>query len=92
MNHAARLPANLPPRGLEEETAAAYCGLGVGTFRAEVKAGRLPSPVRFRGRIVWDRVALDRAWDSLSSLQPDAADQAELLRVRLRNASRSERR
>lgn len=90
MTAAARLPANLAPRGLTADEAAAYCGLGVGTFRAEVTAGRLPGPVAFRGRIVWDRVALDRRWDVLSSLEAPPQSEGESLRERLRNEGRSE--
>lgn len=66
------LPVSLPPRGLREGQAAAYVGVSPETFRAEVKAGRMPQPVRMGRRIVWDRVALDRAFDALSAL-----DQAE---------------
>jgi predicted DNA-binding transcriptional regulator AlpA len=62
------LPASLPPRGLSEPQAAAYVGVSPDTFRAEVKAGRLPQPVRLGRRVVWDRLALDRAMDALSAL------------------------
>lgn len=74
MSHQAdhSLPASLPPRGLRAEQAAAYVGVSPDTFRAEVKAGRMPAPIRLGRRVVWDRCALDKAFDALSTL-----DQAE---------------
>ena len=47
--HAA-LPPGLTPRGLSRAEAAAYVGV---------------SPKQLRGRLVWDRVALDRAFGDL---------------------------
>ena len=60
-------PPPLVPRGLRHDEAAAYCGLTVPAFDAEVAAGRLPGPVfPDRRPRVWDRLALERAFDSLS--------------------------
>jgi hypothetical protein len=60
------LPASLPPRGLCRETAAAYIGVGVSKFDEMVKDGRMPPPVRVDARTIWDRHALDRAFDALA--------------------------
>lgn len=52
------------PRGLREELAAAYVGLGASTFRAQVDAGEAPKPVRLTARRqVWLRDDLDRWLD-----------------------------
>jgi predicted DNA-binding transcriptional regulator AlpA len=59
------LPAGLSPRGLSREAAAQYVGIGVGMFDRMVKGGRLPRPIRIGGRKVWDRCALDDAFDAL---------------------------
>ena len=54
-------------RGYRMEVAAAYLGLGVRRFRDEVAADRLPQPNQHGRRLLWDRVALDRHLDKLSS-------------------------
>jgi predicted DNA-binding transcriptional regulator AlpA len=59
------LPPNLPPRGLSREAAAQYIGVGVGKFDQMTKDGRMPKPIRIDGGKVWDRCALDRAFDVL---------------------------
>lgn len=48
----------IEPRLLSAHQAAAYLGLGVTSFRARVKAGKLPGPVGDLKR--WDRHELDR--------------------------------
>lgn len=58
------LPPNLPPRGLSREEAAEYLGLGVTLFDDLIKQGALPEPVKAGGRVVWDRFALDRAFEA----------------------------
>lgn len=51
--------------------AAAYVGLSVNTFRAEVAAGTMPPPVPLAcRRKLWSRAALDRAIEG-----PDAASE-----------------
>lgn len=60
------LPPNLPPRGLSRRAAAQYVGLGCTKFDELVKAGRLPKPLQFDGRRVWDRLALDQAFEAMS--------------------------
>lgn len=59
------LPPSLPPRGLSRVVAAAYVGISPPLFDEMVLDGRMPSPKIINSRIVWDRVALDRAFDAL---------------------------
>ncbi len=59
------LPPNLPPRGLNRVAAAEYVGVGVTKFDELVASARMPAPVRLDGRRIWDRRALDRAFDAL---------------------------
>ncbi len=56
------------PRGLSEDESAHYVGLCPNSFRKEVKNGRLPEPLRFGRRRIWDKKALDQALDHLSKL------------------------
>ena len=64
------LPPGLTPRCLSVEQAAAYLGIGEDLFRWLVSEGVFPSGLAFRGRRVWDRMALDLAVDRLSGLRP----------------------
>lgn len=59
------LPRSLPPRGLSRVEAARYLGISPTLFDCLVKDGTLPGPKRLRGRSVWDREALDTAFDAL---------------------------
>lgn len=52
-------------RGLSRVEAAVYIGVGTTKFDELVDSGRMPRPKRIDGRIVWDRVALDIAFDGL---------------------------
>lgn len=63
------LPLSLPPRGLSREQSAAYLGISSGTFNELVADGRMPPPKVINKRQVWDRYALDLAFDAL----PDKA-------------------
>jgi len=67
-----RLAANLHPRGLNREQAAAYVGLSVSTFNKLVAASVLPQALAFGRRRVWDRRALDKALDAMSGIDPAA--------------------
>lgn len=58
-------------RGLSRAEAAEYIGIGTTKFDSLVQDGRMPKPKRIDGRTIWDRVAIDRAFDVL-----DAPDQA----------------
>ncbi len=53
------------PRGLSRVDAAAYVGVGVTKFDEMVGDGRMPRPKRIDGRVVWDRRALDDAFEAL---------------------------
>jgi predicted DNA-binding transcriptional regulator AlpA len=59
------LPPSLAPRGLSRAQAAEYIGVGVTKFDEMVDDGRMPRPKRIDGRIVWDRIKLDKAFDAL---------------------------
>jgi predicted DNA-binding transcriptional regulator AlpA len=60
-----RLQLSLAPRGLSRGQAAAYIGVGVTKFDQMVDDGRMPRPKRIDGRLVWDRVKLDEAFEEL---------------------------
>lgn len=73
----------LPPptrRGLHREEAAAYVGIGPTKFDAMVVDGRMPKAKQIDGRRVWDRLAIDRAFEALpggedlAQADQDAAD------------------
>lgn len=60
------------PRCLGRMQAAAYLGVSVDTFDAEVKAGYWPGPDRRGakgGRLTWDRALLDATQDRHSRLK-----------------------
>lgn len=59
-------------RGLSRVEAADYVGIGTSKFDELVKDGRMPKPKRIDARVVWDRVAVDRAFDELGA--PDQTD------------------
>lgn len=71
------LPANLPPRGLSREEAAAYIGIGATKFDEMVLDGRMPNPKRIDGRKVWDRLRLDSAFAALPTEGGEAADELD---------------
>lgn len=54
-------------RGLSRSEAAGYIGIGTTLFDKLVEAGQMPRPKRIGVRNVWDRYALDVAFDSLST-------------------------
>lgn len=59
------LPASLPPRGLSRGEAARFIGVSPTKFDEMVDDGRMPKPKQIDARRVWDRKALDRAFDEL---------------------------
>jgi hypothetical protein len=61
-------PIDLAPRGLTKRQAAAYVGVSTATFAKLVRAGVFGRPMVLDNRKRWDRVALDRTFDSLSRL------------------------
>jgi predicted DNA-binding transcriptional regulator AlpA len=60
-----RLPLSLAPRGLSRVQAAEYVGVGLTKFDEMVHDSRMPRPKRIDGRLVWDRIKLDEAFDEL---------------------------
>jgi hypothetical protein len=56
---------HLIPRGLSRVQAAAYVGVSPSLFDMMVKDGRMPGPKLINSRTVWDRFALDRAFEAL---------------------------
>jgi len=56
-------PRHWVPRGLRDRDAAAYIGVSVSKFRELVDDGKMPPPKRDGGIVVWDREALDLAFD-----------------------------
>ena len=56
----------IEPRGLSRVVAAAYVGVGVTKFDQMVADGLMPPPVQLGGRKVWDKRAVDLAFDALS--------------------------
>jgi excisionase family DNA binding protein len=59
-----------PPRGLRADEAAFYLGMGRSKFLQLVEDGRLPKPRVIDGMRVWDRLALDAAFNDF----PDRGD------------------
>lgn len=68
------LPPNLPPRGLSREAAAQYVGVGSTKFDTLVEDGRMPKPIAIDGRKLWDRKALDKAFDELAGAEEGAVE------------------
>ena len=61
------LPPTLAPRGLRRTEAAAYLGVSTSLFDDMVYKGVMPKPLRFGGRVFWDRHAIDRAMDQMTA-------------------------
>ena len=53
------------PRGLSRAGAATYIGISVSKFDNMVAERRFPAARRIDGRLVWDRIELDAAFDDL---------------------------
>lgn len=62
-----RLPSNLTPRGLRREAAAGYIGISASFFDQLVTEGRMPLPKLVNRVKIWDRLALDAAFELLPS-------------------------
>jgi predicted DNA-binding transcriptional regulator AlpA len=61
-------------RGLSRDEAAYVVGVGTTLFDKMVQDGRIPKPARINGRVLWDKVQLDRALDRIF----DSGDDAEI--------------
>ncbi|WLR92144.1 hypothetical protein Q9316_17005 [Shinella zoogloeoides] len=71
-------PCPLPvARGLNRAQAAAYIGVSPSLFDEMIGDGRMPAPKRMNSRTVWDRLALDRAFDKLPGGTTDDAGAGE---------------
>jgi predicted DNA-binding transcriptional regulator AlpA len=55
----------IEPRGLQREVAARYIGVSPNMLDAMIADGRMPKPRLIGRRKVWDRQALDSAFDAL---------------------------
>lgn len=60
----------IEPRALGRPDAAAYVGISPSKFDQLIEDGRMPRPRRIDGRVVWDRYALDEAFENLPIDQP----------------------
>jgi excisionase family DNA binding protein len=70
----------IEPRGLTREQAAHYVGVGTTVFDAMVTDGRMPEPRIVGRRTIWDRQALDMAFDNLPQRGGDTgADQIDAM-------------
>jgi predicted DNA-binding transcriptional regulator AlpA len=58
------------PRGLRRTLAAEYIGVSLSLFDRLVAEGQMPGPKRVHGRTIWDRVAVDLAFDVLDGGSP----------------------
>jgi predicted DNA-binding transcriptional regulator AlpA len=58
-----------PPRGMDRMEACRYLGIGLTLFDEMVRDGRMPPPRMANSRAIWDRVALDVAFQSLPERQ-----------------------
>jgi hypothetical protein len=71
------LVIRVTPRALSRVAAAAYVGVSPTKFDQLVKEGRMPAPARLDGRVLWDRLALDRALDVLFAVT-DSRDEWDI--------------
>jgi predicted DNA-binding transcriptional regulator AlpA len=55
----------IPRRGLSRVESAIYVGVSPTLFDQMVKDGRMPIPKRINGRVVWDLLALDEAFEAM---------------------------
>jgi predicted DNA-binding transcriptional regulator AlpA len=67
-----RLQDNLAyaPRGMRAPRAAAYLGMSESSFLALVAESKMPKPKKIKGMAIWDRHALDAAFDNLGGDDP----------------------
>lgn len=58
-------------KGLRRDQAAAYVGVSATLFDQMVADGRMPQPKMINSCVVWDRAALDVAFDALPNRGDD---------------------
>lgn len=68
------LHPNAVPRAFRREAAAEYVGIGATKFDEMVRDGRMPRPVKIDSCVLWDRLALDKAFDALSGREGNPFD------------------
>jgi len=66
-----------PPRGLSRDDAARYVGVSSTKFDDLVTRGAMPRPKRVDGRVIWDRFALDMAFNDLPEARVNMIDMAQ---------------
>jgi predicted DNA-binding transcriptional regulator AlpA len=59
------LPPTLAPLGLDRVECAAFIGVGVTTFDQLVREGIMPQPRTIKGRLVWHRTEIEKAFAAL---------------------------
>lgn len=59
------------PLGLRRVEAAAYIGVSPSLFDRMIDDGRMPKPKRYRGRVMWDRRELEKAFAGLPEDETD---------------------
>ena len=53
-----------PPRAMRAPEAARYLAMSEANFFRLVEEGLMPQPVRIKGVVTWDRLALDLAYEA----------------------------
>ena len=66
-----------PPRGMLRGTAAWYIGVGASKFGELVADGRMPAGILIDSCRVWDRFALDDAFDALNHRISSPSDEVQ---------------
>jgi hypothetical protein len=76
VSRSARIPVDalIQPRGLSRVQAAWYVGVSPRKFDELVDDGRMPEPKRIDRRLIWDRHAIDVAFDALESYSPEPSN------------------
>ena len=67
----AKTPLPWLPRGLNRLQAATYIGVSGGTFDKLIEDGRMPEPIKVGARRIYDRHAIDAAFDTLGDERND---------------------
>lgn len=70
------------PRGLSRTHAAQYIGVSLSIFDKMVADGLMPKPKRFYQRTIWDKIALDKAFDILDGEPERDASGEEIVEFR----------
>jgi predicted DNA-binding transcriptional regulator AlpA len=63
-----------PPRGMSRIECASYVGVSPSLFDEMVRDDRMPGPKLINSRTVWDRIAVDRAFEQLPNRDQAADD------------------